>query len=290
MNRTTPVTVVIPAYQAGAYLRVTLESLQQQTAVPEAVVVVDDGSTDDTAAIARQFGVHLVQQAQKGPGAARNRGLELATTEFVAFLDADDWFAPDKLERAVAWLDQSEAACLATDAWIVRNDRLEGRKNQKRVVPTVLTMEHLLQDNPVVCSTVVARTAAVRAVGGFDEHPDLVATEDFDLWLRMSQREPLAYVNEPLTFYRVHAGSLSANTRFVRGLERILEQVAKQHEGEAHFQNLVRHRLADVRLDLAWDLLAAGRKAEARAMIREASKLACTWKGLRMKLRSLLPT
>jgi glycosyltransferase involved in cell wall biosynthesis len=289
MNRVLPVTVVIPAHQAARFLPITLESIQQQTAAPQAVIVVDDGSTDGSADVARGFGVEVVQQPQRGPGAARNRGIELATTEFVAFLDADDWYAPDKLERAVAVLEQLGAACLATDAWIVRGDRIEGRKNQHREVPTVLTTERLLQHSPIICSSVVARTAAVRAVGAFDEHPDLVATEDFDLWLRMSTIEPLAYVHEPSTFYRVHAGSLSANTRFLRGLDRILDRVATQHTGEAHFQNLVRRRRAEVRLDLAWDLLAAGRRAEARALVDEATGLARTWKGLRMKLRCLLP-
>lgn len=284
-----PVTVVIPAFNAAPYLRVTLESVLQQTAQPEAVIVVDDGSTDDSAAIARECGARVVQQQQKGPGAARNRGVAEASTEFVAFLDADDWYAPDKVERAVKLLDELKAAAVATDAWIVRGDRIEGRKNHRRAVPSVLTLERLLQGNPVICSTVVARTEVVRAVGGFDEHPDLVATEDFDLWLRLSQREPMAYLHEPLTFYRVHTGSLSTNTRFVRGVDHILEALAKKYEGEAHFLNLVRRRRADVRLDLAWDLLAAGRKAEARVLIDEAAALARTWKGLRMKLRSLLP-
>jgi glycosyltransferase involved in cell wall biosynthesis len=289
MNATVPVTVVIPAHQAAAYLPVTLESLQAQTALPEAVVVVDDGSTDGTAEVARRFGATVVQQAQRGPGAARNRGIELARTEFVAFLDADDWYAPDKLETAVKLLDELDALCLGTDAWIVRDERIEGRKNQKRFVPSALTQEALLRANPIICSTVVARTAAVRAVGGFDEHADLIATEDFDLWLRMSVREPIAYHNEPLTFYRVHQASLSANTRFVRGIDRIMERIKAQQQGQAHFVGLARTRQADVRLDLAWDMLAAGRRAEARQLIAEASGFARSWKALRMRLRSLLP-
>jgi glycosyltransferase involved in cell wall biosynthesis len=289
VNGTVPVTVVIPAHQAAPYLRITLESLQQQSALPEAIVVVDDGSTDDTALIARQFGVAVMTQEKRGPGAARNRGVELAKTEFVAFLDADDWFAPDKLQLAVKWLEELQALCIGTDAWIVRDDRIEGRKNQKRVVPSVLTQEALLRANPIICSTVVARTEAIRAAGCFDEHPDLVATEDFDLWLRMSVREPIAYLNEPLTFYRVHQASLSANTRFVRGIDRIMERIVAAQQGEAHFVTLARRRQADVRLDLAWDLLMAGRRAEARELIVEASRYARSWKALRMRLRSLLP-
>ena len=289
MSRNAPVTVVIPAWQAGEFLAVTLDSLRAQTTPPEAVVVVDDGSTDATAKIAVEGGATLLRQDHRGPGAARNRGVAHATTEFVAFLDADDWYAPDKLERSVEVLEEVGAACLATDAWVVRGGRIDARKNQGRNVPTVLTTERLLKGSPVICSSVVARRRAVLEVGGFDEHPDLIATEDFDLWLRMSEREPLAYLGDPLTFYRVHQGSLSANERFLRGLDRILARVAQHHVGEAHFQNLIRRRRADVRLDYAWDLITTGRKAEGRALIREAQRLAPTWKAVRMRLRSLLP-
>lgn len=289
MTPTAPVTVVVPAYNAAPYLAVTLQSLQQQTQVPERVVVVDDGSTDDTAAIAERFGATVVRQQQKGPGAARNRGLEVATSEFVAFLDADDWYVPDKLERSIELLTELRAGCVCTDAWVVRGERIEARKNANRYVPAVLTIEHLLRENPVVCSTVVARRDAVLGAGRFDEHPDLVATEDFDLWLRMSQREPIAYLPQPMTFYRVHAGSLSANGRFLRGTDHIMERVAREHPGEAHFENLIRRRRAAVRLDVAWDLIAAGERRKARAMIAEADRLARTWKGLKMRLRSWLP-
>ena len=289
MTSSVPVTVVVPAFNAAPYLAVTLQSLKEQTAVPERVVVVDDGSTDDTVAIAEQHGVDCIRQANRGPGAARNRGLQVATTPFVAFLDADDWYAPTKLERSVTQLLNLGAACVATDAWIVRGDRVERRKNDRRVVPIVLTLEMLLRGNPVVCSTVVARTEAVRQAGGFDENPELVATEDYDLWLRMSGREPLSYLPEALTFYRAHTGSLSANTRFLRGVDRILDRLALDHPGEAHFENLIRQRRADVRLDLAWDLIAEGRRAEARVVIDEARALHRSWKGLRMKLRSLMP-
>lgn len=288
MTRTAPVTVIVPAFNAAPFLGTTLEALQSQTQVPEQIILIDDGSTDDTAAIAERMGVKVVQQERKGPGAARNRGLELAETKFVAFCDADDWYVPDKLERAVDMLEKLGASCACTDAWIVRDDRIEGRKNEPRSVPSVLTLEYLLASNPIVCSTVVARRDAVEQAGGFDEAEDLIATEDYDLWLRMAATEPVAYSPRPMTFYRVHAASLSANTRFMRGIEKILERVAKQHEGEPHFQNLIKRRRAGVRLDLAWDLISDGRPEEARKVIREAQNLAPTWKGFRMRLRSYL--
>ena len=126
------------------------------------------------------------------------------------------------------------------------------------------------------------------AVRGYLSTAELIATEDYDLWLRMSAKEPIAYSSRPMTFYRVHSGSLSANSRFLRGIEKIMSRIAEQHEGEAHFHNLIKRRRAGARLDLAWDMIAEGRAEEARELIREAQKLAPTWKGLKMRLRSYL--
>jgi len=288
MSVESKVAVIIPAWNAAELLPVALKSLREQTAAPHQVIVVDDGSTDGTVAVAEQHGATCLRQQHAGPGAARNRGIAEAKTDYVAFLDADDWYVPQKLERAVEHLQELGAACVATDAWIVRDDRVEGRKNRRRTVPSVLTLECLLRGNPIICSSVVARREAVLAAGGFDENPDLIATEDYDLWLRMSQREPLSYIAEPSIFYRVHTGSLSANTRFLHGVDLILDRVARENEGQAHFQSLVRRRRADVRLDFAWDLIAQKRGREARQVIDEANRLHRTWKGLRMRLRSLI--
>lgn len=282
------VAVVIPAHNAAVFLPVALRSLEQQTVRPDAVIVVDDGSTDDTAAVCDQFGVRCIRQEQRGPGAARNRGVAEVDTEFIAFLDADDWFAPAKLERCVARLIEFGATALATDAWMVVGDSVLRSKNDHRVVPEVVTLEWLLQDNPVICSTVVVRREALLQIGGFDEDPQLMATEDYDLWVRLAQREPLAYLPEPLSFYRSHPGSLGANTRFVTGVDLICAKLQKIHGNEAHFQRLMRRRQGRARLDLAWDLLQCGKVAEGRRWIREAWKLGCGWKAGKMWLRSLL--
>ena len=206
----------------------------------------------------------------------------------MAFLDADDWYDPEKLARSVATLLELDAQCLATDAWVVQGERIIGRKNQRRAVPLTLTHEHLIGGNPVVCSSVVARRQAVSAVGGFDSHPDMIATEDYDLWLRLAHREPIAYLSEPLTFYRIGAGSLSNNSRFVRGVDRALDKVEQQHQGEAHFLNLVRRRRADSRLNLVWDLLCAGRFSEAEEWLRSAASFERSAKYWRMWARCKL--
>jgi len=290
VTRTAPVAVVILARDAAAFLPVTLDSLAQQTARPEQVIVVDGGSRDDTAAIAERAGATLIRADGSGAGAARNRGLAAARAEYVGFLDADDWYALDKIERSLDHLRDLGAACLGTDAWLVVGDRVERRANHGRVVPAVLTMEQLLLlGNPIACSSVLAARAAVLDAGGFDENDPIAPCADYDLWLRLARREPIAYLPEPLTFRRVRGGAAGAPAGDLRGVDLVLDKVALAYAGEAHFLNLVRRRRAGVRVDAAAELLRDGRRQQARALLAEARQHARTWRGCWTWLRSLSP-
>lgn len=284
------VAVVIPAFDAARWIGEALSSLKQQTRPPHEVVVVDDGSKDDTARIAEANGALVVRQQQKGPAAARNRGVAATTSPRIAFLDADDWFLPTKLERQGTVLDAGEVDSVACDAWLVENGERKGRKNATRAVPERVSFDHLLEDNPLICSSVLVRREAFVRAGGFDEDPVLVATEDYDLWLRIARHGAFAYLPEPMCCYRRHGVSLSANTRFLRGVDRILDKVEAAQALTPNQLRLVRARRAGVRLDRAYDLVCEGGKgAEARALIREAQRLSFTWKGLRTWLRSFVP-
>ncbi len=283
------IAVVIPAFNASRFLAVTLDSLRLQTLQPTEVIVVDDGSTDDTVAIARRMGARVFSQEQRGPGAARNRGIAEATSTWIALCDADDWFAPNKLERQLQAVKQLGAQCIATDAWVVEGDKVVRCKNSRRVVPSAITLDSLLRSNSVICSTVLARRDAIDQAGMFDEDPELVATEDYDLWLRMASREPIAYLDEPLTFYRVHAGSLGANIRFLHGVDRIMEKVAAAHPEQPQYVQLMNEHRARIRLDVAWDLLCSGKRKACRAKVFEARALTgWTLASLRMWVRSFL--
>jgi glycosyltransferase involved in cell wall biosynthesis len=283
------VAVIVPAHDAAAFLAAALRSALDQQPPPAEILVVDDGSTDGTHEVAGALGVRCVRQDRCGPGAARNRGIAETTAPLLAFLDADDWFAPGKLQRQAELLGGGDAPAACSDAFRVVGDVVEGTKNGGRDVPSAITMDHLMRGNPVICSTVLCRREAVLAAGGFDEDPVLVATEDYDLWLRLSRLGPLAYLPEPLAFYRVHPGSLSANERFLAGVDRIMEKVLEADRARPGLHGLARRRRAGVRLDLAWDLLRRGRPTDARRWLREARTLAGpSWKWLRMWLRCLL--
>ncbi len=220
MNGAPTVSVVIPAYNAARYVSDAVESALAQTGVTVEVVVVDDGSTDDTAARIEAFGarVRCERQRNAGPGAARNRGVSLTSAPFVAFLDADDAWLPDRLARCVERLEADDhPGFVTTDACLVRDDVVTQERYYGGLIATDFP-EHdqlgaMLEANFVYASVVTRRTL-IESVGGFDEDRALISSEDFELWLRfLLAGERAALVPDALALYRVHDASLSASPK-----------------------------------------------------------------------------
>lgn len=191
------VSVVIPAYNAGSTISAALSSVTAQTAVPDEIVVVDDGSTDGTSEIVRASGwpVRLLQQDRGGPSAARNAGIAAASGELIAFLDADDEWHPEKLERQLGLLAAVGSVAVATD-W-TRSPHTTPAPPE--VHTSTITSAALLLLNRFQTSTVLARRDALEAVGGFDATLDGV--EDWDLWLRLSEVGAVTKLDWPFVRY-----------------------------------------------------------------------------------------
>ena len=198
------ISVVIPCYNAERFVGEAMESALGQRGVRHEVIVVDDGSTDGSPAVLEGFRRHivLIRQENRGRSAARNRGLEAARGELVAFLDADDWWDRDFLRTMVAAL--RETGCgLAYCGW--RNDGLAGPRAEPFVPPEYEgphKMALLLENARWPIHAAVARTELVRAAGGFEEDLDL--GEDFLLWLEVSARTRIVRVPKVLAHYRHH--------------------------------------------------------------------------------------
>jgi glycosyltransferase involved in cell wall biosynthesis len=209
------VSVVIAAYNAERYLADAIESCLQQTRVPNQILVVDDGSTDSTARIAESFRhrVTLVSStANGGVSAARNLGILAATSEWIAFLDADDWFLPRKLETQMAAAEANPAAQVIYTGFLEQSVQGEV-KAVPYFTPNEL-QECLLYLCPLGMSSTMVRKSALQQVGGFLSIP--AGPEDWDLWLRLTQRHSsnaFVGVREPLMVYRRTPGSLSFNLR-----------------------------------------------------------------------------
>ena len=219
---TTPrVSIVLATHDGARFLPEALASVQAQTFGDWELVLVDDGSTDDTPAIVARAAADPRVRPLAGPRrercAARNRGIAEARAAFVAFLDADDAWAPEKLARQVAALDAEPAAALCYT--IARYVDATGRPLAVRRPPEPLAgriFPALVRANRMILSSVVVRRTALDAAGGFDETMPTIGCEDWDLWLRIARRAPVAVVAEELTRYRVH-GANTAEPQVLAG-------------------------------------------------------------------------
>lgn len=207
------VSVVIPTFNYGRFLARALDSVVRQRHVVE-VLVIDDGSTDETPAVieaylqesrsAREL-LRYRRQTNAGPSVARNHGVRLARAPWVAFLDADDYWYPGKLERQVAFAQRHPHAVLYFCGVDIEDS--DGRR--RRWLPPRegrVTWCDMVRENLVPSATPVVNREVLLEVGGFDENRRL--SEDWDLWLRLTARGHLAAQRVALACYRDHAAGL----------------------------------------------------------------------------------
>jgi glycosyltransferase involved in cell wall biosynthesis len=212
LNRHDLVSVVIPAYNAERFVGEAIESVLAQTHPYVECIVVDDGSTDATTAIARSFGerVRAYRQHNQGVSAARNAGARAATGSLLAFLDADDRWSPDWLAQMLEALTARGADATACAYRLV--DAGGAPIGTLRMAP-MPTVESLLTFQGTVAplgSNMLIRRAAFESAGGWDER--LALSQDWELLFRLlASGSALAYLDEPLTDYRQHPGSLTTD-------------------------------------------------------------------------------
>lgn len=208
------VSVVIPVFNGAEFVADALRSVLAQTLAPLEIIVINDGSTDQTASVLAEFSgrITVVQQANRGLPATRNVGAQLARGTWLAFLDADDTWMPAKLERQMARALEVDAALIYTDRFNV-GARGDLPDVQSAVQPLYEgdVFEDLLRGNHVTVTSVMVRREVFDALGGFNEQ--LRAAEDWDLWIRVAASYPVAAVHEPLVSYRFHSGMMSSDPR-----------------------------------------------------------------------------
>ncbi len=202
--------VIIPVFNAAETLAEALESVANQSFSDFEIVVVNDGSTDESVQILESFAknhpaltVNLVEQANQGLGAARNAGVDQSRGEYCAFLDADDLWQPQKLESCYQYL-KSSPACKALYHGVVAFTADGERK--RNAYPVQGTRQLLQKGNPLVPSAVVLKHALIQRLR-FTEDPLYLGAEDLHLWLRLLHQEvQLHFWPEYLTYYRAEGG------------------------------------------------------------------------------------
>lgn len=192
------VSVIIPTYNRQVLLKKAIESVLAQSHGQYELIVVDDGSEDSTPELVREYGnIIYLHQQNKGPAAARNRGIRAAKHDLIAFLDSDDWFAVDKLAlQTQAMAEQPEYLISHTDEiWYRRGKLLNQKKKHRKSGGDIFG--HCLKLCAVSMSTVMVRKILFEQIGLFDE--SYPCCEDYEFWLRVSAVYPFLKIDHPLT-------------------------------------------------------------------------------------------
>ena len=211
------ISVIVPCRNAAATLGEALESALAQTVPPMEILVVDDRSTDESAALARSFGprVRVLVNPGRGPGAARRWGVSEACGEYIAFVDADDTIEPTKHERQMAVLESHDPRTVVhTGSFLFWPDgsrpgyrRLGGEKATGRCLQAVF------EANPLCSASVMLRRSLIMELGNYDA--ELVGAEDYHLSLRAATCCDFVYIPEPLYRIRRHAGGITQRKSFM---------------------------------------------------------------------------
>jgi glycosyltransferase involved in cell wall biosynthesis len=287
----TLVSVVIPTYNCASYVTATIESVLVQTYRNWEIIVVDDGSTDDTLGALAPYGdkISYYHQNQSGVPTARNLGIQHARGDLVAFLDADDIWFPEKLSAQVGALLQFPEAGLAfsdmlafdaggviTDAYI---HSLGNWFEKHRIAAADMAYgwlyRELLYTNDIATSTVLVRKDVLDEVGPMDE--TLRMGDDYDLWLRIARDSKFVFVNQKLIKYRVQSDGLSGpvdqrHHRWALGSIAVREKHLRKNWVPTECQLLVKQRLAQVSWELGLDYFTKDRLKESRTYLRKSVK------------------
>ncbi len=216
MNGEPAVSVVIPTYNHAHFLRDSLSSVVNQTFTNWEAVVVNNFSTDDTESVARSFSderIQIINFANHGVIAAgRNEGIRRSSADFIAFLDSDDAWDPTKLEKCVAALHQGADLVCHAERWVGGNR--PARVVQYGPAEKSTWRDLLLDQNRVSTSATVVRRSCLERAGLFDESPDFVTAEDYEMWMKLARIGcRFDFLPDVLGEYRRHEGNASGSIR-----------------------------------------------------------------------------
>jgi glycosyltransferase involved in cell wall biosynthesis len=206
VNTNIKVSVIIPTYNRARFIKDAIESVLDQTYKNFEIIVIDDGSTDNTLEILTQYArkIKVLKQDHRGVAAARNKGISVAKGEYLAFLDSDDIWYPLKLEKQLKVMEQTKAGLVHTARYEV--DVVTNKRSALLpLLPAKSSKEFLSGKTHISMTVLVAKELVVRE-GLFDEN--LQTTQDTDLWVRIAKIADIVYINEPLMDFRMAGDNL----------------------------------------------------------------------------------
>jgi len=230
MQKKALASVVIPSYNASRFIDQTVNSVLAQTYPNIEIVIVDDGSSDNTEEIVRKFGKRVVfhKQANTGVSGARNKGFELSSGEYVCFLDADDWLFPNTIAEKVQLMESNPSLGIVYGQVEVTDEHLNPTGEKLYPIGGKNVVELLCRFKwPIPCpSNVLFRREVLDRVGLFDSQ--LSTSADYDMWLRVCKEYETGVVPKLSVRYRKHGSNMSSNIRlFKKDMEIIIDKCKK---------------------------------------------------------------
>ena len=270
------VSVVMPTYNHAAFIGEAIHSVLSQTYGDFELIVVDNYSADDTESIVRGFNdprIEYLKFSNNGViAASRNVALKTARGEFIAFLDSDDTWTPDKIETQLEYLKANPNVALVCGSLVTRRDNepFSTAGGLSGAVISGFSYNWLLDRNFVFCSSVMVRREILDRVGLFDENPEMVSSEDWDLWLRIARRHRVTRIPKHFGSYRVHGSNVSGGAGKMRPIECALR---KHLEKRWIALSRLNRSMAYFSFGLGW-LYIDQAPADARRMFKDALKFA----------------
>ena len=255
------VSVIIPAYNGDRYISRAIAGVMAQTYKDYEIIVVDDGSTDNTRQVLQQYGdcLKYLSQANQGVAASRNLGLRAAQGEYIAFLDQDDVFLPHKLAAQVALLEQDPNLGMVNSGWEIVNDQeeIQSAVTPWRQIPD-LSLANLIIWKPVFLGAMMFRRSWLERSSGFDT--SLEQTPDVDLVLKLAAMGcKAAWVEQTTVLYRQHEGNASNDTLLqAQELERIVTTFFAQPDLDPKVKSLATQSRYQTLIWSAWRLQQSG--------------------------------
>jgi len=266
-----------------------------QTYTDYEIIVIDDGSTDETQQVLARYGdkVCCIRQDNAGQSAARNRGIDLARGEYIAFLDADDIWLPQKLAKQVRYLDErAEYAMVFSDM----SHRIDGRpvherylrEKNYRFVAEGQIYNNLLRECFIFMPTVLTRLMCLEQVGMFDI--TLNNCEDYDLWLRIADRFKIGFIDEPLAIRNVHGANVTFQTEdYLKAPLQLMERLYSSNSDRERLA-IIKSRLQMMHFNLAYYYFANGQHRFCRYYMMKSIKMGGSkLSALRYIIYSILP-
>lgn len=286
------ISVIVPTYNRATLIATTLESILTQSCKPTEVIVVDDGSSDDTEAVVRAFGIAVkyIRIDNSGPCRARNVGVRASCSQYIAFCDSDDVWLSDKLEQQFKIFEAapdvefvfSDFKTFSDEGYATESkfESLSGefwRGLPRRTLNTELSIieaplvERLLWRQPIFPSTIAMKRSFFDSIGGWVESLGRTPSEDLEFVLRAAAHHPIGVVSKPVVSIRKHSSNFSGdNVRTTLGEIQILQYVMDHHAPGKRLRSLILEQIRHRREDVAAASFSAGDFETMRKVLKPA--------------------